>query len=305
MINSRHADNLIWMSRFIERAENNARILDVNIIRPFAGEGVLWEPLVAVAGNVEDFYRHYSVADAATVFQYFTFSQMNLNSIYMCLRQARENASAVRERLPREFYEEINSFCLVVRACINKVNEKSAYAFLNLIKRRSFMLQGMIEAIMSHGEDGAFLRLGRYLERADKTARLLDVVYLQPRSDQEDFWLQVLESVSAYEAYRSIWGGQITQREVTSYLIQQAEFPRSLIFCVRQALAAARCALPNRKGVPEPICLMERLEMRLRHITVEEMENRGIHQFLLDFIVENNGVGNEINRFLFAEEEAL
>lgn len=302
MLSCRHADSLIWLSRLIERAENNARILEVNFIRPFYGETASWEPLVAITGNIVDFRRFYDEADAASVFDFLAFSEANPNSIVACADLARENALAVRERLPNELFEVVNRLHLTLRACAHRVGEPVVYPFLDLVKRQSMIFQGLVEAILPHGEDGAFLRIGRYLERLDKTARILDVVHYHADGADEELWLRVLASVSAYEAYRRTGGGRVTSRDVTTYLVQDGDFPRSLAFCADQALRAAQRAFAGVGEIPQSVRLLEQLDRRLRYSTMEEIEAQGLHAFLQAILQENNRIGEAIQRDLFAEE---
>ncbi|MZP28342.1 alpha-E domain-containing protein [Heliobacterium undosum] len=304
MLSCRHADSLIWLSRFIERAENNARILEVNFVRPFSGENASWEPLVAVTGNVVDFQRLYDEADAASVFDFLAFSEANPNSIVACAALARENALAVRERLPNELYEVVNRFHLTLRACAHRVGESVVYPFLDLVKRQSMIFQGLIEAILPHGEDGAFLRIGRYLERIDKTSRILDVVHYHPDAADEELWLRVLCSVSAYEAYRRSGGGRVTPRDVTAFLVHDGDFPRSLAFCADQALLAAQRAFAGAGQIPESVRLLEQLDRRLRYTTMDEIEAQGLHAFLQVILQENNRIGEAVQRDLFVEEDS-
>ncbi|QGG46474.1 alpha-E domain-containing protein [Heliorestis convoluta] len=296
---NRQADSLIWLARMIERAENNARMLEVYYAESLEEKASYWESLVAVTGDVALYRQQYKNVDSLSVFEFLSFSDQNPNSIYCCLHQAKENALVAREILPNEIYEVVNSFYLVVRTCAQKLQGKSPLEFLHLVKKRSLLFQGMVEAILPQNKGWAFLQLGRYLERADKTARIIDAAVGHPKSHQENLWLRVLLSVSAYEAYRREWCGRIGAREVTEFLVHQADFPRSLSFSVAHALEAADKAFQNGAQVVEPIQLLEHLDQQLRMTAIEEIERQGVHNFLQSFLSENNKVGDAVNHTLF------
>ncbi|WP_170270228.1 alpha-E domain-containing protein [Heliorestis acidaminivorans] len=301
---NRQADSLIWLARMIERAENNARMLEVYYAESTEEKEAYWESLIAVTGDVALFRQHYDQIDALSAFDFLSFSDKNPNSIYQCLRQARENALVVRETLPNEIYEVVNAFYLVVRSCAEKLTGKAPLEFLHLVKKRSFLFQGMIEAILPQGKGWSFLQLGRYLERADKTARIIDAANAHPYKEKENLWLRVLLSVSAYEAYQREWCGRMGPREVIDFLIHQPDFPRSLRFSIAQALEAAQKAFKNGLPIAEPIKLLEQLDQYLRFNTIDEIERQGVHFFLQSFLRENNKVGFAVNKILFHSRDS-
>ena len=178
---SRVADSIYWMSRYIERAENVARFVDVNhhlMLDLPAGVPRQWEPLVITAGGAEDFAARYREPSQENVIQFLTFDSENPNSILSSLRAARENARSVREIIPAIMWEELNEFCLYVEAEAAKTeNRDFSYDFFRHVKRAGHLLEGVTNATLSRGEAWHFSRTGRLLERADKTTRIVDVKY--------------------------------------------------------------------------------------------------------------------------------
>src|ERR1700722_9422144 len=179
---SRVADSLYWMSRYAERAENIARILDVNLqlmldlpkLDP-EGQKALWEPVLRSTGDHEDFYEHYKLTSSDNVIDFLTLHSKNSNSIINCITAARENARHVREQISLEMWEEINRTYLWMKGqTLKKIQKVGPYEFFNEVKNASHLFQGITDGTMTHGEDWDFIQVGTYLERADMVTRLLD-----------------------------------------------------------------------------------------------------------------------------------
>ena len=243
---SRVANSLYWMSRYVERAEDAARFVDVNlhmILDLPADATEQWEPLVITTGDEKLFAQCYGEATRENVIQFLTFDKKNPNSIFSCLRAARENARSVREIISSEMWEQVNTFYLMVTdpGAEERVKEE-AYDFLHEIKMASHLFEGLTNATMSHGEGWHFCRLGRLLERADKTSRILDVKYFillpsvwdvgTPVDDIQ--WAAVLRSASAFEMYRKRYH-LLTPDHIVEFLLLDREFPRSAYHCLVQA----------------------------------------------------------------------
>src|SRR5688572_12348631 len=226
---SRVADSIYWMSRYIERAENVARFIHVNLkLSLDLGTGApdQWAPLVYITGDQEQFAEKYGEADHRSVIEFLAFDPTNPNSIVSCLRMARENARTVREMISSAMWEEINKFFLAVRsAANNRAVFESPFEFFNQVILSSHLVQGTTDATMSHNEAWHFHRMGRLLERADKTSRLLDVKYFILLPSVNDVgtaidtiqWSALLESASALEMYRKRHG-RITPNDVADFL---------------------------------------------------------------------------------------
>ena len=209
---SRVADSILWMSRYVERAENVSRFIDVNLNMSLdLGPDMdnQWAPLIFTTGDQKPFKEQYEVYNQENVIHFLTFDQKNPNSILSCLASARENARTVREMLSSQMWEELNKFYLLVRTASQNTEAvlDSPFEFFEKIKQSAYILEGVTEATMSHGEAWHFRRLGRMLERADKTSRILDVKYFLLLPSVQDVgtpldtiqWASLLRSASALQ----------------------------------------------------------------------------------------------------------
>jgi len=251
---SRVADTLYWLARYIERAENNARILDVNLQVTLdddnsgvVGDKVDWEPILATLEDQKLFHSLYAVTNAETVCEFVTFAKENPNSIRSCVAGARENARTVREYISSEMWERINSLYLWINGAeARQIFAASAIDFFRHVVDCSHQFHGTTAATLTHGEGWHFLQIGKYLERADSTSRILDLKYhiLLPRGEEVGGnvdtvqWQAVLKSCSAFEAYRKIHTGQVTPWSVAEFIILHDGFPRSIRFCAEGVDAA-------------------------------------------------------------------
>src|SRR5258708_3448962 len=231
---SRVAESIFWMSRYIERAENVARFIEVNwhlVLDSGTTEEEQWHALVGTTGDHEIFAKSYGVCTRENVIQFLTFDRANLNSITSCVRAARENARSVRDVISCEMWEQINSFYLMLNdAAASSKAADSPYDFFNQVKNASHLFLGVTDTTMSHGEGWNFCRLGHLLERCDKTSRILDVKYYMLRSRTGDAdgiqWAAVLKSASGLEMYRKRHR-QITPERVVEFLLLDPELPRA------------------------------------------------------------------------------
>lgn len=304
---SRVADAIFWMSRYIERAENIARFIDVNLLMMLdmpAGLNEQWMPLVDTTGENKDFVKRYGEGTRENVIEFLTFDRKNPNSIYSCLRAARENARSVREIIPSEMWEQVNRFYLTVHSRDSQERAlEDPHNFFTEVKINSHLFEGINNATMSHGEPWHFTRLGRMLERADKTSRLVDVKYyiLLPSVTDigtpfEDIqWSAVLKSTSALEMYRQKHG-RISPHPVVDFLVLDRHFPRAIHYC----LARAEESLHAISGTPIGSFgnIAERrlgqLRSELAYARVEEIITGGLHEFLDNLQTKVNLVGDAI-----------
>jgi uncharacterized alpha-E superfamily protein len=243
---SRVAESVYWMARYIERAENVARFVDVNLqlMLDLAGNASeQWEPLIQIGADDERFHSLYGPATKETVIHFLTFDTDNPNSILSCLRAARESARSVRETISSEMYEQINrAFLMVKAASADRTVMESPIDFFQEVRMAGHLFEGLTEATMTHGEAWHFCRLGRMIERADKTTRLLDVKYfiLLPSvayvgtTFDELQWVALLKSASGFEMYRRIYG-RISPDSVVEFLLLDRHFPRSVHYCLIEA----------------------------------------------------------------------
>jgi uncharacterized alpha-E superfamily protein len=290
---SRVADSIYWMSRYVERAENVARFIDVNLnlMLDSPTTDQQWQPLVNITGDHADFAKRYGpVASSQNVQQFLTFDRENPNSIISCLRAARENARSVREIISSEMWLQLNTFYLMVNSAAGSGKGFEARNnFFSEVKLASHLFAGLTDATMTHGEAWHFCRLGRMLERADKTSRILDVKYFillrsvaEVGTIYDDVqWVAVLRSASAFEMYRKRHG-RISPMAIVEFLLLDGEFPRAVRFCLNSArdslhaISATRVG-PHRKPADK---LLGQICSDLAHASVEEIVKGGLHEYL-------------------------
>ena len=293
---SRVADALYWMSRYIERAENNARILDVNLqlMLDFQNEETVrqhWEPIINSLEEHDLFYSLHAEANARTVVDFVSFEKKNPHSICSSIVRARENARTVREHASSEMWEQINRLYLYLGSAASRnVFAGSAYEFFKSIVDASHLFQGITDATMTHGEGWDFIQVGKFAERADRTSRILDVKYhlLLPTGEKVGGnvdviqWMAVLKSCSGLEAYKKLYVGEVAPWRVAEFLITHDGFPRSIRFCVnRLDLALHRISGSDRTHYAnEPERLSGRLSSDLAYSTIGDVFNIGLHQYL-------------------------
>jgi uncharacterized alpha-E superfamily protein len=312
---SRVADSIYWLNRYIERAENVARFLNVNLnllLDMPTGIVQQWQPLVLTTGDLPFFQEHYGEATAENVIQFLTFERQYANSILSCLQVARENARSIREVISSEMWEQVNDFYMMVKAAADQQSLPDLPDFLAEVKQASHLFAGVMDATMTHNEGWHFGQMGRLLERADKTARILDVKYfmLLPSAEyvgspiDELGWIALLRSASAYEMYRKRSQHRITPAGVAEFLILSTDFPRSIRFCLLQV----ERSLHQITGTPagtwrSPVeRSLGRLRSELDYLTIEDIIQKGMHEFLDDLQRQVNGVGNNIFEMFFALE---
>ena len=309
---SRVAHSIYWMSRYTERAENVARFVDVNLqmLDLPSNAKEQWHPLVIITGDDEAFALRYGAASQANVINFLTFDGDNPNSILSCLRAARENARTVREAISPEMWEQLNSCYLMVNgAAAQPLSPESPSSFFNEVKNASRLFHGVTDATMLHGEGWHFYRMGRLLERADKTSRLLDVKYyiLLPSasdvgSSLDDIqWAAVLRSASALEMYRKRHG-PIAPEAIVQFLVLDHEFPRSIHYC----LTTANESLHAISGTPIGMYRnpaeqrLGQLRAELAYTDRQQIIAGGLHEFLDRLQTKLNGIDQCIFDTFFA-----
>ncbi|MEO0378384.1 MAG: alpha-E domain-containing protein [Cyanobacteria bacterium P01_A01_bin.17] len=311
---SRVANSIYWLNRYIERAENVARFLEVNINLMLdipTGIEQQWQPLVTTTGDRAFFEQHYGDATAENVIQFLTFDQQYPNSIFSCWQMARENARSVREIISSEMWSEVNAAHQMVSEASKDLSISDLSDFLEQVKQASHSFVGTTDATLSRNEAWHFGRMGRFLERADKTSRILDVKYyvLLPSATDvgtlldELGWMALLKSASAYEMYRqSSQQHRITPAGVSGFLILDPEFPRSVQFCLWQAEQSLHRITGTPLGswhIPIERSL-GRLRSEMEYLMIDEIIDRGIHEFLDQLQQSMNEVNNGIYETFFA-----
>src|SRR3984957_2557850 len=297
---SRVAHSLYWMSRYIERAENIARLLEVNLqfILDFQGYDDAhlkehWGSILASSGDHELFEKHYESADSRSVTEFFAFDLRNPNSILACVFAARENARMIRDQISIEMWETVNELYLFLKArSTTDVWVSGPYEFFQDIKRNSHLFQGLTGSTYSRSEGWEFIQFGKFVERAHKTTRILDVKYHILLPSAKDVggaldtaqWQAVLRSASALEAYRRFYVREILPWKVAEFLIFSDSFPRSIHFCVIQVDDFLRRILGETGARPrsEAARSSRRLLADLQSLTIDEVLKDGLHEFLVE-----------------------
>lgn len=334
---SRTADHLFWMARYIERAENTARMLDVTwsmaLLPQSADEAERgWRAVLGISELQHAYDRRYPAVTQRDVLDFLVRDPGNPSSVYCCLQAARENARAVRGSLTTEVWETQNDTWLELQARLkSRLLEREPQEFFEWIKFRSHVARGVSTGTMLADEAFRFLHLGTFLERADNTARLIDVKFhgspaplrlrqrLQwqtqaragavqsqsqdaaaPDADTLDhhldfyYWAAILRSVSAFEIYRKVFRDVITPGRVAELLILRDDMPRSLLACLNEVCLNLEKVRNARSSETERRAGLLRAE--LMYGRIEEIEARGLHAYLTSFLERVNDLGGRISQ---------
>jgi uncharacterized alpha-E superfamily protein len=310
---SRVAHSLYWMSRYIERAENTARLVDTNLqlLLDFRNldDSTLaehWMPIVQSSGDEETFSEKYPRATGQAVTEFLVFDVTNTNSILSAIAQARENARMVRDQITVELWEELNRLYLWTRGPeARALWANSPTDFFGHIKNSSLLLLGLIYATVVHNEGWQFMQVGKFLERADKITRLLDVRHttfpaVGPAKavSQRDVleWSAVLRSCSGWDAYKSSYGAEVRPEWVVELLLFNEEFPRTVRFCLEKLDGALRhiSGVAPRRFSNAAEKLSGRLLAELEYGSIEEVLAFGVHQYLDVLQQKFNAIGQAL-----------
>jgi uncharacterized alpha-E superfamily protein len=308
---SRTADHLYWMARYTERAENLARMLDVTqrmtlLHGSQATDESPWSAALIIAGTEAAYLKKHDAVTPAGVMRYLSFDQDNPSSIVRCLKSARESAHAVRGTLTSELWETLNDTWLRLRETTpSVVDGHGAGEFFEWVKYRSHLSRGVTIGTMLQDESLWFARLGTYLERADSTARILDVKFQALLPEGADTggagdyyqWSTLLRSVSAFEIYRKVYRDQITPRRVAELFVLRDDMPRSLHHCLDEVHALLNRISNRQSGETERRAGV--LHAALHYGRIEDIFEQGLHRFLLDFLARGADLSDRIaNDFL-------
>ncbi len=309
---SRVADSLYWMSRYAERAENIARILDVNLQLMLdlprlgkAEQKALWEPVLRSTGDHVDFYEFYTDTTSDNVIDFLTLNPKNPNSIVNCITTARENARHVREQISLEMWEEINRTYLWIKSqTLKQIQRQGPYEFFTQVKNASHLFQGITDGTMTHGEDWDFIQVGKYLERADMTTRILDAndeIFIRTPAKNTHTagtlqWSAILRSCSSHDAYRKFYVAQVEPDKVVEFLILNEFFPRSIRFNAQELNRSLRdisgCGEEHFTNHAEK--LAGRLVAELNYSALEDIKTVGMHKYMDELQVKLNAIGEAI-----------
>lgn len=308
---SRVANSIYWMSRNVQRAENIARFIEVthnfSIDQPENGLDQ-WEPLVHATGDETYFDKHYQDFSSTNVCQFLTFDKQYHSSILSSISQARENARTVREAISSEAWEELNSFFHFVMNASKIPEACSDPLFYTEIVKNSYLFNGILDGTMTRGPGWRFANVGRLIERADKTSRILDVKYFTLLRQVADvnttyddlLWSAVLRSVSGFEMFRKHYHG-LTVDRIVEFLILNDGFPRAIRYCVqnaRESLRQVKGPIPESEN--KAILLTAKLVDDLDHNDAERIINGGLHEFIDSIQTALNEISVAIHDTYFA-----
>jgi len=295
------------MARYTERAENTARMLDVNIQTQLLPQSVeaaeqSWRALLGISELLPAFDAKYGILSRQDVLDFMVCDPTNPSSIASCLNSARENARAVRGTLTTEVWETQNTTWLEMATLLKEgVLERDPSEFFEWVKHRSHLSRGVTIGTMLKDEAFYFIRLGTFLERADNTSRLLDVKFhgtdgeRQSANDTDFYhWAAVLRSVSAFETYRKTYRDVITPERIAELLVLRGEMPRSLMACMTEVVS--NLARVRNDVSRETERFAGRLHAGLQFNSIDDIMRRGLHDYLTEFLEQVYELGNRVSR---------
>jgi uncharacterized alpha-E superfamily protein len=309
---ARAANNLYWMSRHIERAENTARMLDVTYRMSLLPYRVLdagqdwadpWALPLVITGRATAYYERYPEVTPDNMLNFLVLDATNPSSIYSCIQSARENARSVRGAITSEMYEDLNDLWLHMRKIdYSQIESKGVSEFFDWVKLQSHQFRGVTFGTMLRDEGYQFIRLGTFMERGDNTARILDVKYhtlLPSVSDvggAVDYyqWSALLRSVSAFDSYRKVYRDAITPMKVAELLILRDDVPRSLHACMNEIHDILRLLCDQSQLEAER--LAGALHARIHYGRTQQIFDLGLHEYLMEFLEGISKLGEEINK---------
>ena len=323
---SRTADCLYWMARYTERAENTARMLDVNhqtslLPQPAEFLEQSWKKLLTISKLEESFLEKYDVITRENVLDFMIYETSNPSSIVSCLFAARENARVIRGKITSEAWETQNTTWLELQRILEARNQADPSRLLDWVKHRCHLFRGVMHGTMLKNEAFYFMNVGTLLERADNTARILETKYEGQaalkvlRTDQKgramdgqvaevvdgadgdffDFyhWAALLRSVSAFEIYRQIYSDQVTPKQVAELLIFNKQMPRSLVCCVNELIPLI-AEMKNQQS-KEIERLLGKLKASLDYSDIDEVFSQGLEEFIEEFLERINHIADEFS----------
>ncbi|MEC8336508.1 MAG: alpha-E domain-containing protein [Planctomycetota bacterium] len=310
---SRTAQNLFWISRYLERAELTARLLEVGYriaLMPSAGTGYQneWSSILSVSGSDVGYKKKYGPPKQEHIEHYLFHDLDNPNSVASCVSNARENSRAVRTALTTQVWDVMNTgYQELQQLAKEKYNTANLPALCDWTKNRVSLIRGAIESTQLEDEGYDFLNLGYFIERADNTARLLDVKYyvLLPTpaavgGEVDHYqWSTLLRAMSAYRAFRWAYGGLQTPHKVADFLILNVACPRSLLHCLDRATRHFNRLEYRLQQQTEAQKMVAKLKNKTSAMNVDQIFQQGLHEFLTDFVAEIDAIGESMRTSYF------
>lgn len=307
MLLGRTANGLYWMSRYIERAENMARLVDTGqrlALTRGAETAEEWNSVLSSAGADQAFAAAGRECDQNAVVDFLLRDPANPSSVMSSFETARNNARMVRTALTRETWESLNEAWMSLKRMLAKpVDDRDLPRVLDAIKRETALIRGAFHGTMLRNEIFDFAQLGIFVERADNTARIVDVKYyvLLPSvswvgSSLDNYqWEAILRSVSAHRSYRWEYDAEYVPTNIADFLLLNQRMPRSLSFCYYNLTQSLRYLAENYEESPGCLARAEKTLARLTGSSISDVFDTGLHEFLADFIRDNNQLGEEIS----------
>jgi len=314
---SRIADTMYWMNRYVERAENYARFMDVNFnlsLESAPDAEQQWKPLVVITGDWNLYESLYEKVKKEQVIYFLGFDPKNPNSVYNSVCNARENARAIRPELTKEVWEQINSVYFMMKEGLEKKiwKDTDPRVFFKKIKEGCQLLYGIFAISISRNDGWHFGKMGQLIERADKTSRVLDVKYHILLPDQQAVgtpldlsqWAALLKSVSAFDMYRKKYG-KLTALNISEFLILDKVFPRSMNFCLIETEKSLSAITGNESGYTNTAeKQLGKLKAQLEFADIKDIFDSGLHEYIDTFQKDLNGVSTAVYDSFFANAVA-
>ncbi len=303
----RSANGVFWMFRYLERAENCARLLDTGFRMALTSDSITaeqeWSSVLETAGMTESYLEKNGTFTGMQVWNYILREKDNPNSIRSLIGQVRTNARSVRNVITAELWLAVNESYLHINELLSRpVTQANLGDAIAAVKREATLVRGAMDGSMMRNDIYNFARIGSFVERADNTARILDVKYyvLLPSlsyvgsSLDNVQWETILRSLGAERAYRWLNAGQMDSKGIADFLILDGRFPRSLAFCyskIRSNLGNLALQYGEELHAHE---LMRKADMRLHDMDIDSIFEQGLHEFLSDFIADNSEIAHAV-----------
>ena len=309
---ARVGETLYWMSRYIERAENVARLINVNNMLMMdlpKGISTGWEPLIDIIGARTNYQENHSDFSEPKALRYLLVGKDNFSSILNSIVSARESARTIRDVIPRDIWEQINTLYYYVKDNQNEgLSKRGRFAYLTKIIESSHKIFGSLDATINHDKGYNFLRFGLMVERADMTSRILDIRSASLITDEGETkpyeniqWISLLRSLSAYQMYRQEMGVRVQRSDVIEFMMHSDVFPRSIMFCLHQMKALIE-PLPKSKSLTK---LINETISDLKSEDVRSLKNGVLHKYIDDIQIKLASVHNELAELYFLKAPVL
>jgi len=308
---SRVAETLYWVSRYIERAENVARLINVNnMLMMDLPKGVCagWEPLVDIIGARQAYQENHTDYEEQKALRYLLVGKDNNSSILNSIMSARESARTIRDVIPRDVWEEINLLYYYVKDNQNEgLSKRGRFAYLKKIIESAHLIFGSLDATINHDQGYTFIRFGSIIERADMTSRILDIrsetlITTEEAKPYENIqWISLLRSLSAYQMYRQQMGVRVQRSDVIEFIMHSEVFPRSILFCLYELKSLSEPLL-NSSGI---IKVIDKTIYDLKHKDVRALKNGYLHRYVDQIQIDLAGIHNELAESYFLKAPEL